>query len=200
MLPRSKRERESMAVLKIVRMGHPVLLARAEEVALPADAELRRLARDMVETMDDANGVGLAAPQVAVPLRMIVFKVARDEPGEAPPETRILLNPVIAPLSEDLVPGWEGCLSIPGLRGAVPRFPRIRYRGTDLDGAPVDVEAEGFHARVVQHEVDHLDGILYPMRMEDFRLFGFNEEILRAAARAEAAEDEDAGTEEKETA
>lgn len=184
-----------MAVLKIVRMGHPVLLRRAAEVALPADAEVRRLARDMIETMDDAAGAGLAAPQVAVSLRMIVFRVAAErasgEPGDEPLETRVLLNPELTPLSDKELLGWEGCLSIPGLRGAVPRFARVHYRGFDLEGKPVAVEATGFHARVVQHEVDHLDGILYPMRMEDFRLFGFNEEILRAAAAAEADDEAD---------
>ena len=185
-----------MAVLKIVRMGHPVLLRRADPVKLPADAEIRRLARDMVETMEDASGAGLAAPQVAVPLRLIVFKVAPERasgtPGDEALATRVLLNPEITPLSDDQVLAWEGCLSIPGMRGAVPRWSAIRYTGVDLDGAPIDQVATGFHARLVQHEVDHLDGILYPMRMEDFRLFGFNEELARAAAAAaaEAAEEE----------
>lgn len=180
-----------MAVLKIVRMGHPVLLARAEPVAAPVDAEIRRLARDMIETMEDASGAGLAAPQVAVPLRLIVFKVAPERasgtPGDEPFATRVLLNPAITPLDDAVELAWEGCLSIPGMRGAVPRHARIRYTGVDLDGAPVDIEATGFHARVVQHEVDHLDGILYPMRMGDHRLFGFTEELARAQAAAQAA-------------
>jgi peptide deformylase len=177
-----------MAVLKIVRMGHPVLLARAAPVALPADAETRRLARDMVETMEDASGAGLAAPQVAVGLRLIVFKVAPERasgaPGDQPMAVRVLANPEIEPIPGEPVLAFEGCLSIPGLRGAVPRHARIRYRGFDLDGHPIEAEAEGFHARVVQHEVDHLDGILYPMRMADFRLFGFTEELARAHAPA----------------
>lgn len=180
-----------MAVLKIVRMGEPVLLRRAEPVPLPADAEIRRLAGDMIATMEDASGAGLAAPQVAVPLRMIVFKVAPErasgEPGDEPMATRVLLNPEMEPLGPELALAWEGCLSIPGLRGAVARFARIRYRGCDLDGNLIEAEAAGFHARVVQHELDHLDGILYPMRMEDFRLFGFNEELARAASAAPAA-------------
>jgi peptide deformylase len=172
-----------MAVLKIVRMGHPVLLRRADPVALPIDAELRRLARDMIETMEDASGAGLAAPQVAVPLRLIVFKVAPERAsgalGDQPLATRVLLNPEITPLSDEQALAWEGCLSIPGLRGAVPRWPAITYRGFDIEGRPIHEQASGFHARVVQHEVDHLDGILYPMRMADFRLFGFNEEFAR---------------------
>jgi peptide deformylase len=181
-----------MAVLKIVRMGHPVLLARASPVPLPADAEVRRLARDMIETMEDASGAGLAAPQVAVPLRLIVFKVAEGRasgtPGDQPMATRVLANPELEPLPGAPVLAFEGCLSIPGLRGAVPRHAAIRYRGFDLDGGVIEAEASGFHARVVQHEVDHLDGILYPMRMDDFRLFGFNEELARAAAEAEERE------------
>jgi peptide deformylase len=172
-----------MAVLKIVRMGHPVLLRSADPVGVPADAELRRLARDMIETMADADGAGLAAPQVAVPLRMIVFRVTAERasgaPGDAPIATRVLLNPEILPQTDAQELGWEGCLSIPGLRGAVPRWTAITYRGLDLDGNPVEAHATGFHARVVQHEVDHLDGVLYPMRMADFRLFGFTEELAR---------------------
>lgn len=186
-----------MAVLKIVRMGHPVLLRPADPVPVPADAEIRRLARDMIETMEDASGAGLAAPQVAVGLRLIVFKVAPERasgaPGDEPFATRIVLNPKITPLDEAVELAWEGCLSIPGMRGAVPRHARIRYSGHDLEGAALDVEAAGFHARVVQHEVDHLDGILYPMRMHDHRLFGFNEELARAEAARQAAERGEAG-------
>jgi peptide deformylase len=177
-----------MAVLKIVRMGHPVLLRRGDPVPLPADPEIRRLARDMIETMEDACGAGLAAPQVAVPLRMIVFRVVPDRasgaPGDQPLATTVLLNPEILPEADAQELGWEGCLSIPGLRGAVPRWPAITYRGVDLDGNPIGEAATGFHARVVQHEVDHLDGILYPMRMPDFRLFGFTEELSRLEQQA----------------
>jgi peptide deformylase len=175
----------AMAVLKIVRMGHPVLLARALPVEFPADAETRRLARDMIETMEDASGAGLAAPQVAVLLRLIVFRVsegrATGAPGDSPMGVQVIANPEIEPIEGEPVTAFEGCLSIPGLRGAVPRHAAIRYRGFDLDGNPVAAEASGFHARVVQHEVDHLDGILYPMRMPDLRLLGFTEEFSRHA-------------------
>ncbi len=171
-----------MTILKIARMGHPVLREVAESVGDPSHPEIRRLARDMVETMVDAGGAGLAAPQVHVPARMIVFRVPaeRTVEGEEPaPGVTVLLNPEVEPLGPETAVSWEGCLSIPGLRGAVPRFLRIRYRGLDLDGAPVSVEAAGFHARVVQHEVDHLDGVLYLERMEDLRLLAFDEEMRR---------------------
>lgn len=181
-----------MAVLKIVRMGHPVLLRRADPVADPTDPEIRRLARDMIETMVDAEGAGLAAPQVAVPRRLIVFRCCAERvsgaPEDQPLETRVVLNPRITPAGDEMALDWEGCLSIPGMRGCVPRHRRIRYQGLDLEGNQIDVMAENFHARVVQHEVDHLDGILYPMRMQDFRLFGYTEELARAAAAAAARE------------
>ena len=180
-----------MAVLKIARMGHPVLLRRCDPVADPGAPEIRRLVADMMETMEDAPGVGLAAPQVHVPLRLFVFRVPgarrEDDPEDLPQSNAVLINPEIAFLTEERVLRWEGCLSIPGLRAAVPRAPRIRYRGVDLDGNPVERVVSGFHAGVVQHEYDHLDGILYPMRMQDFRLFGFTEELHRAAeAQAQA--------------
>ncbi len=171
-----------MAILKIARMGHPVLLRRADPVADPGAPEIRRLVADMMETMEDAPGAGLAAPQVHVPLRLFVFRVqpGRDPSGEPPIGNTVVINPTIEPVGEERVLGWEGCLSIPGLRAAVPRWARIRYSGVDCDGNPIGGEAGGFHAAVVQHEYDHLDGILYPMRMTDFRLFGFNEELGRA--------------------
>ena len=175
-----------MAILKIARMGHPVLLGRAEPVADPGAPEIRRLVADMIETMEDAQGAGLAAPQVHVPLRLFVFRVppGRIEPVEGDGEmgNTVVINPTLEPLGDDMVLRWEGCLSIPGLRAAVPRFARVRYRGVDVDGQPVGADVGGFHAGVVQHEHDHLDGILYPMRMTDFRLFGFNEELARASA------------------
>lgn len=175
-----------MAILKIARMGHPVLLAKAEPVADPGAPEIRRLVADMIETMEDAGGAGLAAPQVHVPLRVFVFRVppGRTQPAEGDGEmaTTVVINPEVEPLGEERVMRWEGCLSIPGLRAAVPRWTRVRYRGVDCDGAPVGADASGFHAGVVQHENDHLDGVLYPMRMTDFRLFGFNEEMARAMA------------------
>ncbi len=175
-----------MSILKIARMGHPVLLQRAEPVPDPGAPEIRRLVRDMIETMEDAYGAGLAAPQVHVPLRLFVFRVSPErgsaEPGDEPIATRVVINPELELLTDERVLRWEGCLSIPGLRAAVPRAPRIRYRGVDCDGAEVGAEATGFHAGVVQHEYDHLDGILYPMRVTDFALFGFTEELARAAA------------------
>jgi peptide deformylase len=175
-----------MAILKIARMGHPVLLQMCEPVANPGAPEIRRLVADMLETMDDAPGVGLAAPQVHVPLRLFVFRVPETRAGEDAGDTAlgdsVLINPEIELPTEERVLRWEGCLSIPGLRAAVPRAPRIRYRGVDCDGTLVEREVSGFHAGVVQHEYDHLDGILYPMRMKDFSLFGFTEELARAAA------------------
>jgi peptide deformylase len=162
-----------MAILKIARMGHPVLLREAEPVDDPTHPEIRRLIADMGETMLDAAGIGLAAPQVHVPLRLFVF---RDGAG-----IRTLVNPVLEPVGEEVENGWEGCLSIPGLRGCVSRPKRIRWRGLDAEGREVSGEAEGMIARVMQHETDHLDGVLYPMRMEDFTLFGFTEELARAA-------------------
>ncbi len=174
-----------MAILKIARMGHPVLLQRCEPVADPGAPEIRRLVADMMETMEDAPGVGLAAPQVYVPLRLFVFRVPgerrEDDPNDLPLGNTVLINPELELLSDERVLNWEGCLSIPGLRAGVPRAPRVRYRGVDCDGNVVEREASGFHARIVQHEYDHLDGILYTMRMTDFRLFGFNEELNRLA-------------------
>lgn len=171
-----------MAILKIARMGHPVLLQQAEPVADPGAPEIRRLVADMVDTMRDAGGAGLAAPQVHVPLRLFVFHVpAGRTEGEDPVPLTVVINPEVEPLGEDGVLRWEGCLSIPGMRGAVPRHARVRYRGVDCDGRPVGADASGFHAGVVQHEFDHLNGVLYPMRMTDHRLFGFNEELARAS-------------------
>lgn len=175
-----------MAILKIARMGHPVLLQRAAPVDDPGAPEIRRLVADMIETMEDAPGVGLAAPQVHVPLRLFVFRVPAERsgnaPGDGPVGTTAIINPEIEYLTEETELRWEGCLSIPGLRAAVPRRRHIRYAGVDPEGAPVRSEATGFHAGVVQHEYDHLDGVLYPMRVTDFRLFGFNEELARALA------------------
>jgi peptide deformylase len=187
-----------MAILKIARMGHPVLRGRAQPVADPTAPEIRRLIEDMLETMDDAEGVGLAAPQVHVPLRLVVFRLPPERltPGERGDEVvpdaarpagqdgpqdipMALINPVLEPLGPEQELGWEGCLSVPGLRGVVPRFTRLRYRALDLNGQPFERIAEGFHARVVQHECDHLDGILYPMRMTDLSLLGFESEMSR---------------------
>lgn len=172
-----------MAILKIARMGHPVLLARCQPVADPGADDIRRLVADMFETMEDAQGAGLAAPQVHMPLRLFVFRAVPDrlteDPDDVPMPNTVVINPEIELLTEDRVLRWEGCLSIPGLRAAVPRAPRIRYTGVDCDGRRSERVVSGFHAGVVQHEYDHLDGILYPMRMHDFSLFGFNEELSR---------------------
>jgi peptide deformylase len=175
-----------MAILKIARMGHPVLIQRCDPVADPGAPEIRRLVADMMDTMEDAPGVGLAAPQVHVPLRLFVFRIPGERSGADPDDAAVgnsvLINPELELLSDERVLSWEGCLSIPGLRAAVPRSPRVRYRGVDCDGNVVAREVSGFHGCVVQHEYDHLDGILYPMRMTDFRLFGFNEELNRLTA------------------
>ncbi|MSO76843.1 MAG: peptide deformylase [Alphaproteobacteria bacterium] len=172
-----------MAILKIARLGNPVLIRPADAIADPGHPEVRRLARDMVETMLDAPGVGLAAPQVHASLRLIVFHVPAprvEAEAEPPPEgVTVLVNPTIEPLGDETVMGWEGCLSIPDLRGAVPRHRTIRYRGVDLEGQAIDRTVSGFHARVVQHEVDHLDGILYLSRMTDLSLLAFNDEWMR---------------------
>ena len=190
-----------MAILKIARMGHPVLLARAREIEDPTAPEVRRLAVDMAATMLDAEGVGLAAPQVHVPKRLIVFlDAATREEAAAARRPLVLVNPEIEPADDGGEPAaldWEGCLSIPGLRGIVPRHARIRYRGLGLDGRRIEREAEGLHARVVQHEVDHLDGILYPMRMPDLRLLTFDTEMRRMAAFLERRQGEAEGVKEE---
>lgn len=171
-----------MAILKIARMGHPVLRRRADPVDDPTAPEIRQLLEDMMDTLDDSGGIGLAAPQVHVPLRVVIFFVpaqridSAGEDSEGVPLT-VLLNPVIEPLSDETTLGWEACLSVPGLTGAVPRYHRIRYTGIDADGATIDRVAEGYHARVVQHECDHLDGVLYPQRMTDLKDLIFESEL-----------------------
>jgi len=164
----------------IVRMGAPVLLQVAEPVGALGTRELRTLVQDMFETMDDAGGVGLAAPQIDVSLQVMVFGFESSERyPDAPPVPRTaLINPTIEILSDTLEDGWEGCLSIPGLRGIVPRYASIRYRGVDVEGRPIVCDAHGFHARVVQHEYDHLIGRLYPSRIEDFNRFGFTDVLF----------------------
>lgn len=180
-----------MTLLKIARMGHPVLRAAAAPVSDPTDPEVRRLAADMVATMLDAPGVGLAAPQVHASLRLIVVRVPADRAGgPAVPET-VLVNPELVPLGEAMDFGLEGCLSIPGLRGLVPRYTRVGWRALDLDGRAIEGEAEGFHARVLQHEVDHLDGVLYLDRMADLRHLAFNEEVQHITAALCPKQEED---------
>ncbi len=176
-----------MAILKIARMGHPVLRRRADEVADPTAPEIARLVADMLDTLADSGGVGLAAPQVHVPLRVVIFHApgTRAEDGQVQSLT-VLVNPAIEPLTDESETAYEACLSMPGMTGALPRPARIRYRGLGLDGAVIEREASGFHARVVQHECDHLDGILYPMRMADLASFGFTDEIRRAAFKRDA--------------
>ncbi len=171
-----------MALLKIARMGHPVLLARAEPVAEPAAGFIQQLIGDMIETMHDARGAGLAAPQVHVGLRLFVYRVPEERSdGSADPAlpAQVLINPRIEPAGVETLLRTEGCLSIPGLRGAVPRFERVHYSGLDRDGQPVSGEAGGFLANVLQHENDHLDGILYPMRMTDLSRLAFEDELAR---------------------
>ena len=179
-----------MAILKVARMGHPVLKRTADAVEDPTAPEIHRLIADMVDTMADAPGIGLAAPQVHVPKRLVIFHIPEsragdeedesgDEAEEAIPMT-VLINPEIEALGEERVTGIEGCLSRPGMVGMVPRFRHIRYKAQAPDGSDFEREASGFHARVVQHECDHLDGILYPMRMEDLSTFGFTDEMNRS--------------------
>ena len=169
-----------MAVREILKMGDPRLLRVAQPVREYDTPELHALVADMFDTMEAANGAGLAAPQIGVDLQLVIFGFSRnDRYPEAPPVPRtVLINPGITPLSDAEEEGWEGCLSVPGLRAVVPRFSRIRYTGFDPLGAPIDREAEGFHARVVQHECDHLQGILYPMRVRDFSRFGYTDVLF----------------------
>ncbi len=183
-----------MTLLKIARMGHPVLRQIAAPIDDPTAPEIDRLAAQMIETMHDAQGVGLAAPQVHVSQRLIVFfappgRSSSDDEAEIAPLT-VLINPVIEPLSDEKADGWEGCLSIPGLTGRVPRYTHIGYRGVGTDGKPVEREAKGFHARVIQHELDHLDGILYPDRMASMDTLMFDTERVHHREDENGPEDE----------
>jgi len=164
-----------MAVREILKMGDPRLLRVAPPVREFDTPELHALVADLLDTMRDANGAGLAAPQIGVDLQVVIFGFEHNQryPDAPPVPLTVLLNPVITPLDGELENGWEGCLSVPGLRGEVPRHARIRYRGVDVAGQPIEREAEGFHARVVQHECDHLIGRLYPTRMSDLTKLGF---------------------------
>jgi len=168
-----------MAVRTVLRMGHPLL----QQVAAPVErfdtAELRELVSDLDDTMRAMNGAGLAAPQIGVPLRVVIFEVGHNPryPDAGPIPRTVLVNPELLPLAADEAEAWEGCLSVPRMRGLVPRFQHLRYRGFDEQGRSIDRTVSGFHARVVQHEVDHLDGILFPMRVRDLRNFGF-EDVL----------------------
>ena len=161
-------------------MGHPVLRERAKPVENLGSPELRALVADMKETMQAKNGAGLAAPQIGVSQRVVIFGVESNPryPDAEPVPFTVLVNPKLVMLTRDVEEDWEGCLSVPGMRGVVPRYTRLRYSGFDEEGNPIEREAEGFHARVVQHECDHLDGILYPQRMTDMRTFGFTKELF----------------------
>ena len=185
-----------MAILKIARMGHPVLAQRAETVPDPKAPAIRALVADMVETMIDANGAGLAAPQVHVSLRVVVFQAPsqRSDPGVSDDEAfehgtplTVLVNPQYEVIGTETQGGWEGCLSVPGLRGFVERASHIRYHGFDLEGREITRTAKGFHARVVQHELDHLDGFLYPARMNDMSRLIFETEVKHWLARESGA-------------
>jgi peptide deformylase len=169
-----------MAARDVLRMGHPVLRERAQPVQAFGTPELLALVQDMKDTMAAKNGAGLAAPQVGVGERVVIFGVDKNPrypDAEEVPFT-VLVNPKIVLLTREVEEGWEGCLSVPGMRGLVPRYTRLKYSGYDEHGNPVEREAEGFHARVVQHECDHLDGILYPQRMTDLSKLGFIEELF----------------------
>lgn len=169
-----------MAIRDVLKMGDPRLLEPARPVGDFASVELAQLIVDMKDTMRALNGAGLAAPQIGVGMQVVIFEVdanPRYPDVERVPFT-VLINPVLTPLSEALEAGWEGCLSVPGMRGLVPRHTMLRYQGFDLAGQPIDRTVSGFHARVVQHEADHLQGILYPMRIRDLRDFGFTDTLF----------------------
>ena len=173
-----------MAIRPILRMGDTRLWEQAQPVDDVTSAAIADLIEDLFDTMGAAGGVGLAAPQIGVGLQVVIFGFERSErypEAEPVPET-ILINPIITPLTDDEVLGWEGCLSVPGLRGEVPRCSRIRYQGLDEKGQTIDRTVEGFHARVVQHECDHLWGTLFPMRVRDFRRFGFTDVLFPEVA------------------
>ena len=170
-----------MGVRSILKMGDPRLLRVSRPVSAFGTQDLRALVADMQDSMLAARGAGLAAPQIGVDLQVVIFGSNEPNPrypGRPLVPPTVLINPVLTPLGEEQESDWEGCLSVPGLRGLVPRWRRVRYQGVDIDGAPIDRSVEGFHARVVQHECDHLAGMLYPMRMVDFSQFGFTEVLF----------------------
>ncbi len=192
-----------MAIRKIARMGHPILAVKAKTVDNPTAPEIRYLIQEMLDTMQDAQGAGLSAPQVYESKRLVIFHapeecaVPENEEGNAGHHSApltILINPEIEILSQEMEDGWEGCLSVPGMRGLVPRYRRIRYSGVDHEGRLVEHEAEGFHARVAQHECDHLDGILYPQRMTDLSRLIFDTEAQHwISSKAEGSEELEEG-------
>ncbi len=164
-----------MAIKPVLKMGEPLLLQVGKPVDRFDTPELHAMIQDMQDTMEDLNGAGLAAPQIGVSLQVVIFGFKKNQryPDADEVPFTVLLNPQLTPLSDEKEDGWEGCLSVPGMRGIVPRFAHLRYRGFDQYGKAIDRTVSGFHARVVQHECDHLQGILYPMRIKDFRSFGF---------------------------
>ncbi len=169
-----------MAIRSVLRMGHPLLQQVAAPVERFGTVELRELVTDMDHTMRALNGAGIAAPQVGASLRVVIFEVTHNPryPQAEPVPYTVLINPTLDPIGDERDEAWEGCLSVPGLRGVVARHTNLRYRGFDLAGVPIDRTVSGFHARVVQHEVDHLDGILFPQRVADMRLFGFEDALF----------------------
>jgi peptide deformylase len=169
-----------MAVRTVLKMGHPLLRQVAQPVAVFDPAQMRELLTDMEDTMRAMSGAGIAAPQIGVSLRVVIFEMLENPryPHVAPIPFTVLINPRLEPLGQEMEEGWEGCLSVPGLRGVVPRYRRLHYSGLDAQGQPFERTVEGFHARVVQHEVDHLDGILFPQRIEDLTRFGFEDALL----------------------
>ena len=171
----------------VLRMGDPRLWERSKAVETLPSPELDALLADLRDTMRARNGAGLAAPQIGVPLRVVIFGLEFNPryPDAPPVPYTELVNPRLTPLTDEMEEGWEGCLSVPGLRGVVPRYTRLRYKGFAPDGTPIRRDVDGFHARVVQHECDHLDGILYPMRMTDFSRFGFTDVLFPGVAAVE---------------
>ena len=169
-----------MAIKSVLKMGEPLLLEVAKPIEQFGTPELRSLIQDMQDTMTALDGAGLAAPQIGVSLQVVIFGFKENQryPDADEVPFTILINPELTPLSDEMENGWEGCLSVPGMRGMVPRYRQLRYKGFDQQGHIIEREVDGFHARVVQHECDHLQGILYPMRIEDFRTFGFTEVLF----------------------
>ena len=173
-----------MAIKPVLKMGEPILLEVAKLVDQFDTPELHALIQDMQDTMAHLNGAGLAAPQIGVSLQVVIFGFEKNQryPDADEVPFTVLLNPQLTPLSDEQEDGWEGCLSVPGMRGMVPRYTELRYQGVDQYGTAIDRTVSGFHARVVQHECDHLQGILYPMRIRDFRLFGFTDVLFPGQA------------------
>ena len=193
-----------MTVQAILKMGNPILRQVADPIEDPTSDDVRALVADMRDSLKAVGGVGLAAPQIGVPLALVIFEVPAERAQAADGEeadgvaATVLINPVIEPLTDETALDWEGCLSVPGLRGVVPRHTHIRYSGLDLDGNRISVEAQGFHARVVQHECDHLNGILYPQRMTDMRYLVYEEEMEAFMDSLRPPAEDGAGTEPEE--